>query len=139
MAFARQILVVLTAVALAVAPVDAALAAHAPTHGTGGHADHAMPHSDGGAAAQIHDCHGTRHAAKQAQSKASDHRKGGAGCCCGDKGACVNTCLMKCFAQVAVMPTERAAQKVQAYCFAPHPVERAPGWSFAPRPPPPRV
>jgi hypothetical protein len=122
---ARRILVVLIAAAVAMAPVGAASAAHAPQKPLQAQAMH---HDHGAMQMAAKKC-----ASPHCISKAA-HRS-----CCDDENTCAQTCLQKCFGQMAVMPPERTARIALAFRVAPLPVERPPGWSSAPQPPPPRA
>ncbi len=138
MAFARRFLAALIAAAVAFAPVGAAMAdAHAQhssamTMASGGphqaHATHTMSHkSDTAAAANV------RVGAANAGS--------GAHKCCPNQsqGTCAQTCLQKCFGQLAVIAPDRLAQGYAPLRFAAPVLQRPRGWSFAPQPPPPRA
>lgn len=133
MAFARRVLALLIAAAVALAPVGAASAAHAPqanpqqahtTHHTSMHHDH------GAMQAATATDHGTAHHCKGASART---------CCCDDETACAQTCLQKCFGQIAVLPPERTTRQTVALSFSTALVERPPGWSSAPQLPPPRA
>lgn len=134
MALARRALLMLIAAALALAPVGAAAAvgmtAHAPmTASTAAHHAHAGHHD-----------HGTMHAAamlEPGKSKPCKHDSGT--CSCDDKTACVQTCLAKCFAQMAVLADARTTRPVVTSTFVDEPTERPPDWSATPQPPPPRA
>jgi hypothetical protein len=60
-------------------------------------------------------------------------------CSCDDKAACAQTCLVKCFGQMAVLAEARTERQVATHTFIDAPTERPPDWSAAPQPPPPRV
>jgi len=123
---ARRILAVLIATAVALAPVGAAMAAHAP----GPKTHHTMHHDHGAMqTAVVADLKG-------AKPCAGLHTRS---CCCDDKNTCAQTCLQKCFGQMAVIPPERTTRIALAYRIAPRPAERPPGWSSAPTLPPPRA
>jgi hypothetical protein len=138
LAFARRVLTLLIAVALALVPVSAAMAGlHAPAAKSTSASAH-----EGHATGQImaHD-----HAAVQRTAIADQHGPGHCNGkapdsgCCDDKAGCAQTCLQKCFGQMAVMPPDRTAQAAPAFRVAPLPAEWPPGWSSAPQPPPPRA
>ncbi len=122
---ARRFLAVLIATAVAFAPVGAAMAAHAP----GPKTQHAMQHNSAMGQASAAD-HSGMHHCKGAGTRS---------CCCDDKAACAQTCLQKCFGQMAVMPPGRTLRIALAFRVAPRPAERPPGWSSAPQLPPPRA
>lgn len=131
---ARRALTVLIAVALTVLPVGAATAGlHAPM------ASAATASTHQGHATQHH--HGDMHMATTADRHGAGHcdRTEPDSGCCDDKGTCMQTCLQKCFGQLAVMPPERSARQVLMHRFAAFAAERLPGWSLSPQPPPPRV
>lgn len=141
MVFARHILAVLTVFALAFAPVNPALAAGAPEHG----AMHA-PHAANPAEAGHHDCHTMQMAAahghavhEQAAVDSAHQCKDGHDCCGGDKGTCADSCVQKCFGQVAVVPPARMMRLTSTEQFARGPAQRPPGWAYRPQPPPPRA
>jgi hypothetical protein len=125
LALARRVLAVLITLAVALAPVGAAAStANAPSH-----THHStMPHG-----------HGAMPMATKADAARHCEDKSAHACCCDDKGTCAQTCLQKCFGQVAVMPPERTARIALAFRVAPLPAERPPGWSSAPQLPPPRA
>jgi hypothetical protein len=128
LALARRVLAVLIAAAVALAPVGASAAARGLPAKAASHAAHTMHHD-----------HGAMHAmASEKKSEPCAH-KTGRKCCCDDKSACAQTCLQKCFGNLAVLPPERASQKLLAFRLAPRPAERPPGWASAPQLPPPRV
>jgi hypothetical protein len=119
----------LVAAAVALAPVGAsATTRHMPAK--------AATH----AAQILHYDHGAMQAmaSEQKSGKPCTHKMGSP-CCCDDKGTCAQTCLQKCFGQMAVMPPERTSRMASAFRIAPPPVERPPGWSSAPQLPPPRA
>ena len=125
----RRILTVLIAAAMVLAPVGAASAA--PMRMAHTHQSHAMHHHDHGAMQMATmDESGARHC---------HHKATGSKCCCCDKAGCAQTCLQKCFGQLAVMPPQRTMRVASAYRVAPRPGEPPPGWSSAPQPPPPRA
>jgi hypothetical protein len=124
LALARRVLAVLIAAALAFAPVGAAMAAHAP-----GHMTHALHHDHAAMQLAVADQKGAKHCAGKTTRT----------CCCDDEGACAQTCLQKCFGQMAVMPPERTARMALAFRIAPRLAKRPPGWSSAPQLPPPRA
>jgi hypothetical protein len=126
LAIARRVLTVLIAAAVVLAPIGAASAAGAPAHKT----HHAMHHD-----------HGAMQAAVVADPKGSKPCAGmhTRSCCCDDKNSCAQTCLQKCFGQMAVMPPERTSRMVLAFRVAPRPTERPPGWVSTPQLPPPRA
>lgn len=144
MAFARRCLAVLIAAAVALAPVGGAMAA---THASSGmsamaHQAHQAPtvqhdhmHDDHGA---MHQANATAHAAAPKADKPCAH-KTGRDCCCDDKGTCAQTCLQKCFGQMAVIPPDRAAPLPTPVRFGARLSERPPDWSPAPQLPPPRA
>jgi hypothetical protein len=130
-AIGRRILTALIAAAMALAPAGVALApagaaSAAPMHMA--QTSHAMHHHDHGAM-QMATMGGNGHC----------HHKAGAKCCCCDKAGCAQSCLQKCFGQLAVIPPQRTMRIASAYRLAPRPAERPPGWSSAPQPPPPRA
>jgi len=125
LSLARQCLAVLIAAAVALAPVGAAMAAHGPAHGM----HHAGHHSHGAMQAM---------ASQQKAAEPCAHKMGRT-CCCHDKGTCTQTCVQKCFGQMAVMPPERTARHALTLRFATNFAERPPGWSSAPQLPPPRA
>jgi hypothetical protein len=133
-AVARRALTVLIAVAVAFLPVGAATAgSHAPAAkavSTAAHQSHAVHHD-----------HGTMQMAASADQRGAGHcdRKAAHPNCCDDKGTCAQTCLQKCFGQLAVMPPERSARQVMVHRFAALAAERPAGWSLTPQPPPPRA
>jgi len=122
---ARRFMAVLIAAAVALAPVGTAMA----THASGPKAHHAMHHD-----------HGAMQAAAVADPKGAKPCAGlhTRSCCCDDKNTCAQTCLQKCFGQMAVLPPERTARIALAFRVTPRPAERPPGWSSAPQLPPPR-
>jgi hypothetical protein len=121
---ARRAFALLIAAAVALAPVGAA-AAGLPAP------DAKMP------AQQTHALH-HGHDAVPTAAKHCDDRSAPA-CCCDDAATCAQTCLQKCFGQMAVMPPDRAARTALLSRVAPRPAERPPGWSSAPQVPPPRA
>jgi len=129
-------LTVLLAAAVALTPVGAASAGMpapgAPGAKTPAEQSHAMHRG--------HD-HGTMQMAATAERNGADHcdRKAADRNCCDDEGSCAQTCLQKCFGQVAVLPPDRTARTNLQYVVAPRPAERPPGWSSAPQLPPPRA
>jgi hypothetical protein len=125
----RKFLVFTIAAAVAFAPVGAptggaVMAAGAPAHTTS-----AMHHDHG--AMQM--------AASQENSDHCDRKATRSNCCCDDKGACAQTCLMKCFGQPAVIAPDRSARAHAPMRFAALSTKRPPDWSSAPQPPPPRA
>jgi hypothetical protein len=124
-AVGRRILTALIAAAMVLAPVGAASAAPMRTAPT--HASHAMHHN-----------HGAMQMARMGAAGHCHHKAGGKCCCC-DKAGCAQTCLQKCFGQLAVLPPQRTMRVASAYRVAPRPTEPRPGWSSAPQPPPPRA
>jgi len=125
LAFARRILAVLIAAAVALAPIGAASAAHAPQKPSQAH----VMHHDHGAMQMA----ATTGVAKHCEAKSART------CCCDDKGACAQTCLQKCFGQMAVIAPDRSAQAHAPLRFAALSAEPPPDWSLAPQPPPPRA
>jgi len=127
---ARRCLAVLIAAAVAFAPAGVAMGGAAMAAGAPTHTMRAMHHDNG-----------AMQAAVSADQIPSGHCNvtNSRTCCCDDKGACAQTCLMKCFGQLAVMPPERTARMALAVRVAPRPAERPPGWSSAPQLPPPRA
>jgi hypothetical protein len=133
LAFARRVLAILIAAAVALAPVGASAATrHVPAKASA-HSAHAMHHIK-------HQGHGAMQAmaGEQTSGKACAHKMGRP-CCCDDKGTCAQTCLQKCFGQAAVLPAEGNARVLVAQQFDTRPTERPPGWLSAPQLPPPRV
>jgi hypothetical protein len=122
-AVGRRVLTALIAVAMAFAPVGAASAT--PMRMAQTHQSHAMHHHD--------------HGAMQMATMGSGHCHAGSRCCCCDKAGCAQSCLQKCFGQLAVIPPQRTVRIALAYRVAPRPAERPPGWSSAPQLPPPRA
>ena len=94
MAVGRRILTALIAAAMVLAPVGAASAAPMRMAQTQG--SHTMHHHDHGAM-QMATMDGSGHC----------HHKAGSKCCCCDKAACAQSCLQKCFGQLAVIPPQR--------------------------------
>lgn len=129
MALARRVLAVLIAAAVALAPVGASAAMHAMPAKATTHAAHTMHHDRGAVQAM---------ASAQKSGEPCVHKMGRT-CCCHDKGTCAQTCLQKCFGQMAVMPQERTSRVALTFRIAPRPTERPPGWSAAPQLPPPRA
>lgn len=133
-AFARRAVTVLIAVALAVLPLGAATATmHAPAAkhmSASAHVGHAMSHDHTtmtmAATAEPHGANHCDHTAPDSNY-------------CDDDGTCLQTCLQKCFGQLAVMPPERSARHMLVHRFAAFIPERLPSWSLTPQPPPPRV
>jgi len=119
-------LTVLIAAAVAFAPVGAAMAASAPAPSA-----HAMHHGH----------HAMQMAAASDESgvRNFDHKAAGSKCCCPDKGACAQTCFMKCFGQLAVITPDRSARAHAPLRFVALSAERPPDWSSGPQPPPPRA
>jgi hypothetical protein len=105
-----------------------------------GHASQKLPAPQ--SHAEHHD-HGAMKMAAAADQRGADHcdRKAADDRrhCCDDKGACAQTCLQKCFGQLAVLPLDRATRAVLRSVTAPKAAERPPGWSSAPQLPPPRA
>jgi len=131
LALVRRVLAVLIAAAVALAPVGAVTAAHAPAAKAAHHTE-AMHHD-----------HAAMQTAASESPMSTSHCKGSnsaaGNCCCDDKSACAQTCLQKCFGQTAVLPPERTTRIALAFRVAPRPAERPPGWSSAPQLPPPRA
>jgi hypothetical protein len=127
LALVRRVLAILIATAMVLAPVGAASA-----HDASVHKSHHAVHHDHGAMqmAESTDKISAAHCA---------HKTAGGTCCCHDKGACAQTCLQKCFGQLAVMPPSRAARVVLAFRVAPRLADRLPGLASAPQLPPPRA
>ena len=134
MAFARRALTVLIAVAVALAPVGAAsAAAHTPaSKAQTTNLTHTMHTTT------MHQDHRGMHAATQKADEPCAHKMGRT-CCCDDKGTCAQTCLQKCFGQVALIPPDRANRLPTPVRFSAPPFERPPDWSPAPQLPPPRA
>jgi len=128
---ARRILTVLIAAAMAFAPAGVAMGGAAMAAGAPAHATHAMHHD-----------HGAMQPAASADQMPAGHCKGVTSsrtCCCDDKGACAQTCLQKCFGQMAVIAPDRSARAHAPLRFAALSAEPPPDWSSAPQPPPPRA
>jgi len=126
LALARRVMAVLVAAAVALAPVGAASAGHTPKTQAPVHTMH-------------HD-HGAMQTAQSAQPVAKHcDAKAARTCCCDDKGACAQTCLQKCFGQMAVIPSGSSVRIAVTHQFDTRPTERPPGWSPGPQPPPPRA
>jgi len=127
LALARRVLAVLITLAVALAPIGAQ--AGMPAGKAGVPARQSVMHHDHGAMPKAAMAPATKHCEDKSANA----------CCCDDKGACAQTCLQKCFGQLAVMPPERTARIALAFRVAPLPTERPPGWSSAPQLPPPRA
>jgi len=128
---ARRILTLLIAAAMAFAPAGVAMGGAAMAADAPAHTPQAMHHD-----------HGAMQAAVSADRMPVDHCKGitnSRTCCCDDKGACAQTCLMKCFGQLAVIAPDRSARAHAPLRFVAFSAERPPDWSSAPQPPPPRA
>ena len=135
LAVVRRVLAYLIAAALALAPLGVASAAgtqhaRAPMAFTNSaHQSHAAQHDHG----MMHGA--AMHDAGESQPCKHESGKG----CCDDKAACAQTCLVKCFGQMAVLAEARTERQVATHTFIDAPTERPPDWSAAPQPPPPRV
>lgn len=135
MALARRVLTVLIAVALAFVPVIGATAGHRALTTT------QMGTSAGPGRVMLHD-HASmqKTVANAAPRDTSDcHGKAADRKCCHDEGTCAQTCLQKCFSQIAVLLPERSPRPMLVRQFASLAAVELPGRSLTPQPPPPRA
>lgn len=118
-AMTRILFAALMALAVALAPVGSALAAH-----------HAV------AKPAMQDCHGK--ASKDHSSSSKDHASSKDHSCCDPMAKCPDSCGVKCCKLMGVID---ALPIVQAWSFLPPEVsdpQKPPDWQLRPRPPPPR-
>lgn len=135
LALARRALLVLIAAALAFAPVGASAAAGKALIAHVTMADPEPGHHNHAA----HDDQGMMHAEAAHGSGSSPPCKHDSGTCsCSDKATCAQTCLAKCFGQMAILVDIQAARHALASYFADRPADPPPDWSATPQPPPPR-
>lgn len=138
MAYTHRVLTLMIAAAVALGPVGSAMAAPRALHVEHTDAVQTKAH-DSNVGHHEHDALQAAASGSKGAPKQCDGTDPG-DCCCGDhKANCAETCLYKCFAQVALTAPDRSAQTLVSDRFVVSAPERPPDWARAPQTPPPRA